>query len=199
MFSGDDFMDCKKTGELILTLRKSLGLTQRRLAEIMNISDKTVSKWERGLGCPDVSLLPELSAALNVNIQQLLCGTLSLNDAAEGNMNKSEFYVCPKCGSLTVCSGNAQVSCCGSPLKSLVPQKDDSMLNISDSDGEWYITSEHEMTKDHYISFVAFLTGDDLRIVKLYPEWNMQVRLSSHRHGMLLWYCTKHGLFRKIL
>ena len=52
----------------------------------MNISDKTISKWERGLGCPDISLLPELSQILGVSVDQILTGELNLND------NKKFFF-----------------------------------------------------------------------------------------------------------
>ncbi|MDD4378167.1 MAG: helix-turn-helix transcriptional regulator, partial [Eubacteriales bacterium] len=69
-------MDCKKVGILIHGLRKEKNLTQKQLADAMNISDKTISKWERGLGCPDVSLLHELSNVLNVNIEKILLGDL---------------------------------------------------------------------------------------------------------------------------
>ena len=65
-------MDHSKIGKLIYTLRKEKGLTQLQLAKAMHISDKTVSKWERGLGCPDVSLLCELSKILNVDLSALL-------------------------------------------------------------------------------------------------------------------------------
>ncbi|MDY3711900.1 MAG: hypothetical protein SO044_05755 [Agathobaculum sp.] len=52
------------------------------------------------------------------------------------------------------------------------------------------------MTKAHHIAFVALLTGDTLLLRRLYPEWDMQTRLPAFaRHGMLLWYCTQHGLF----
>ena len=51
-------MDNRKVGELIFHLRKEKGLTQKQLADQMNISDRTISKWERGNGCPDVTLLP---------------------------------------------------------------------------------------------------------------------------------------------
>lgn len=54
-------MDCRKVGKLIFSLREEKNMTQKEVAEAMNISDKTISKWERGLGCPDVSLLSELS------------------------------------------------------------------------------------------------------------------------------------------
>ena len=57
-------MDPVKTGTLIRTLRTCLGLTQQQLAERLTVSDRTISKWERGLGCPDISLLSPLAAAL---------------------------------------------------------------------------------------------------------------------------------------
>lgn len=64
-------MDCTKTGNLIRELRLKQNMTQLQLAQQMGISDKTVSKWERGLGCPDVSLLIELAAALKVSVEQI--------------------------------------------------------------------------------------------------------------------------------
>ncbi|WP_415930955.1 hypothetical protein [Zhenpiania hominis] len=51
------------------------------------------------------------------------------------------------------------------------------------------------MTKEHYITFVALLTGDGMMIRKQYPEWDLQVRIPAFGHGKLLWYCSKHGLF----
>ena len=65
-------MDCNKVGNLIMTLRKEKGMTQKALADKMNLSDRTISKWERGIGCPDVSLLHELSDILGVNIENIL-------------------------------------------------------------------------------------------------------------------------------
>ena len=49
-------MDCIKTGRLLAKLRKEKGLTQREVADALGISNKTISKWETGLGCPDLSL-----------------------------------------------------------------------------------------------------------------------------------------------
>ena len=54
-------MDQTKTGELIKRFRSEFGLTQKELAERINVSDKAVSKWERGNGCPDISLLSALA------------------------------------------------------------------------------------------------------------------------------------------
>ena len=72
-------MDCVKLGQLILQLRKEKGLTQREIAEQLNISNKTVSKWECGMGCPDVSLWDALSRILGADIPHLLQGELKRN------------------------------------------------------------------------------------------------------------------------
>ena len=57
-------MDSNKTGSLLRRLRLERGLTQRQVAERLHLSDRTVSKWERGQGCPDVGLLPALSGSV---------------------------------------------------------------------------------------------------------------------------------------
>ena len=67
-------MDMKRTGELIAAARREKGLTQRELAERLHVSDRTVSKWERGAGFPDVSILERLAAALELNVLDLLRG-----------------------------------------------------------------------------------------------------------------------------
>ena len=89
-------MDCSKVGKLIFGLRKEKGMTQKQLADAMNISDKTISKWERGLGCPDVSLLRELSEVLNVDIEKILLGDLEPNNADGGNMKKNKILYMPQ-------------------------------------------------------------------------------------------------------
>lgn len=86
-------MDTTKIGELICTLRKEKGLTQVQLAERLNVSDKAVSKWERGLGCPDVSLLARLSQVFAVDLEKLLAGELDPNSQAAGNLKNLHFYV----------------------------------------------------------------------------------------------------------
>ena len=67
-------MDYSKTGFLIASLRKEKGLTQKELADKLGITDRAVSKWERGLGCPDISLLDDLSRILNISILEILKG-----------------------------------------------------------------------------------------------------------------------------
>ena len=194
-------MDCKKIGNLIAHLRHEKGYTQKQLADKLRLSDKAVSKWERGLGCPDISILTDLSDILGVDLQDMLNGSLPPNDLVGGNMKKSKFYVCPQCGNISVCTGQAQLSCCGRILTEAQPQKADAMHDLTAEivEDDWFISSEHEMTKDHFISFVAFVTGDRVQLIKQYPEWNLQVRIPKRTHGTLVWHCTKDGLFYKYI
>lgn len=67
-------MDLSKTGKTIAKLRRSAGFTQASLAEKLGISDKAISKWERGIACPDVSLWNKLSILLDTDIESLIYG-----------------------------------------------------------------------------------------------------------------------------
>lgn len=194
-------MDCSKVGNLILSLRKEKGLTQKALADSLMISHKTVSKWERGQGCPDVSLLPELAQALGVEIEKILIGELGQMDPVGGNMKKIKFYVCPACGNLLTSTGEATLSCCGRRLEPLTASKADDghQLVIETCEDELYISSAHEMTKEHSISFAAYVTGDKLFMVKQYPEWGMQFRFRKYGRGLLYFHCTRHGLFYQMI
>lgn len=190
-------MDCNKVGKLILSLRKEKNMTQKQLADILNISDKTISKWERGLGCPDVSLLHELSKALEVNIDKILLGNLEPNDADGGNMKKIKFYVCPNCGNILTSTGEAEISCCGRKLMPLIPKPADEMhrLTVEEIENDYYITFNHDMTKNHYINFVACVGYDRILLIKLYPEQGGEVRFPKMHRGKIYFCCSNHGLW----
>ena len=194
-------MDNEKIGKLIYGLRKERNMTQLQLAEILHISDKTVSKWERGQGCPDISLLVELSRVLGVDMEKLLSGRLEANEERGGNMKKLNFYVCPECGNVITTMTEAGISCCGKKLQPLeaVKAPDEERLLVENIENDYYISSDHPMLKEHYISFVALLTGDTLTLKKQYPEWDLQVRIPGRTHGKLIWYCTEHGLFYQLV
>ena len=140
-------MDNVKIGNLICRLRKEKKMTQLQLAEQMNISDKTVSKWERGLGCPDVSLLPELSKIFDVDLEKLLSGELEDRDVLGGNMKKMCFYICPNCGNIITAMTDTNITCCGKKLKGLQPQKADEKecLMVETIENDFYITTYHPM------------------------------------------------------
>lgn len=190
-------MDCKKVGILIHGLRKEKKLTQKQLADAMNISDKTISKWERGLGCPDVSLLHELSDVLNVNIEKILLGDLDPNNADGGNIKKIKFYVCPTCGNIIISTGEAELSCCGRKLIPLIakPSDKDHHLQVETIEDDYYITFLHEMSKEHYINFIAYVACDRIFMVRLYPEQSGEVRFPKLYGGKLYFGCNQHGLW----
>ena len=194
-------MDIGKTGLLIRDLRTKMGMTQKSLADLMNISDKTVSKWERGMGLPDVSLLVELSQIFGVNVDILLTGNMNVSDEKGVNMKNAKYYVCPECRNLVFATGDAEISCCGRKLTALEMKKaePDEKLSVEIIENDWYITTNHPMTKEHYISFVAFATGEKIEMIKTYPEWDMNVRIQKRGHGKLVWYCTNHGLFYQLI
>ncbi|MCP2035539.1 transcriptional regulator with XRE-family HTH domain [Planomicrobium sp. HSC-17F08] len=194
-------MDTRKVGELIYRLRKEKGLTQKQLADQLNLSDRTISKWERGHGCPDIALLPSLSAVFGVNIENILGGELPLNDFVGGNMKKSNYFVCPSCHNIALATGDVSLSCCGRKLERLEAKKAtaEEKLSLTESDQEWFITSDHPMTKDHYISFLAFATGDQIQLIKQFPEWALQTRIPKRKHGKLLWYDTQFGLYYQLV
>ncbi len=190
-------MDCSKVGKLILDLRKEKKMTQKQLADAMRISDKTISKWERGLGCPDVSLLHELSEVLCVNIEKILSGDLDPNNADGGNMKRIKFYICPTCGNLITSTGEAEMSCCGRKIKALVPKPSDTehQLKVESIEDDYYITFSHEMTKTHYLNFIAYVACDRVLVIRLYPEQGGEVRFPKLRGGKLYFGCNQHGLW----
>lgn len=194
-------MDHEKIGNIIRLLRQEKEMTQKQLADKMNLSDKTISKWERGLGCPDVSVLAELSGLLGVNIEKILDGDLSSNAFVGGNLQKIKYYVCPVCDNISLCTGNAEISCCGRRLKESKPQKaaGNQKLNVEKAEGDWLVSGNHPMNKEDYISFVALATSGRLQIIKQFPEWELQVYIPKCDHGMLIWYSIKDGLFYQLI
>ncbi len=190
-------MDCEKVGKIIYELRKEKKMTQLELANMLSVSDKAVSKWERGCGCPDISYLGELSVILGVDIEKLLSGDLCINETEGGNMKKLEFYICSECGNILTSTAKSTLSCCSRKLEALISAKPDEAhkANIEQIEGEWFITFEHEMTKEHYISFIAYVDMDKLYMIKLYPEQSPFVRMPIMRGGKLYYYCTRDGLF----
>jgi DNA-binding XRE family transcriptional regulator len=187
------------TGPAIKQLRENRNMTQAELADKIGVSSKTVSKWETAKGLPDISLLQPLAQALGISIIELMNGQHIINKNVSGNMLRSRFYVCPICGNGIHALGNSVVSCCGITLPALDAEEadDDHAVTIEDVEDEHFITIHHPMTKQHYISFVAFVTSDRIQMVKLYPEGNAQTRLQLHGMGYLYYYCNQHGLFRK--
>lgn len=185
------------TGAAIRTLRERRGLTQSQLAELLCVSDKTISKWETARGLPDVSLLEPLAAALHVSVPELLSGQIVTNTNRAANMLRSQLYVCPICGNILHTLGPVAASCCGVTLPPLEPEKPDvpHAAHIEAFEDELFVHIPHEMTKTHFISFVAYCTADRFELIRLYPESNAEAYFFRRGHGRLYWHCNRHGLF----
>lgn len=186
------------TGNSIRELREKRRFTQRELAEKIHVSDKTISKWETGKGLPDIGILEELSQALGISIGELLTGEYRENENRSGNMKKAEFYVCPVCGNVITSVGSGSYSCCGITLPRQEPEEcdEDHNIDVETVDNEYHITLSHPMDKKHYISFVAYVTADNVEIAKLYPEQMVSVRFRRKGHGMIYAFCNRHGMYR---
>ena len=192
-------MNTYVTGTTIKQLREERNMTQADLADRIGVSSKTVSKWETAKGLPDISLLQPLAQALGISIIELMNGEHITNQNLSANMLRSKFYVCPVCGNVIHSTGSALVSCCGITLPALEAEEmdDDHVLTVENVEDEQFVTVQHPMTKQHYISFLASVTSDRLQMVKLYPEGNAETRLQLRGRGYIYYYCNRHGLFRK--
>ncbi len=192
-------MNTYVTGAAIKALREEKKLTQAELGQQVGVSAKTVSKWETAKGLPDISLLQPLAEALGVSVIELMNGEHIMNKNISGNLMCSKLYVCPICGNVIHGMGAAVISCCGVRLPALEAEEMDDAHSISveNVEDEHFLTVHHPMTKQHYISFLAFVTSDRFQMVKLYPEGEAQTRLQLRGKGVLYFYCNKHGLFKK--
>ncbi|MBQ2678856.1 MAG: helix-turn-helix domain-containing protein [Firmicutes bacterium] len=193
-------MDRYVTGAVIRRLRESKKMTQEELAAKIHVSGKAVSKWETGQGFPDISLLEPLAKALDISVIELLSGEDIRNGNQSSNMAKGKFYVCPVCGNVIRTIGEAVISCCGITLPPVEAEAEDPehFIHSEISEDEYYVTVDHPMTKEHYISFLAAVSDNGVQFVKLYPEGDAEARFKISRVRKLFAYCNRHGLFQAI-
>ena len=191
-------MDKYVTGAVIRRLRESKRLTQEELAQRIHVSGKAVSKWETGQGFPDITLLEPLAQALDISVIELLSGEDVRNSNPHSNILRSKFYVCPVCGNVIRSVGEAVISCCGIILPPVTPEPADEehCINTEIVEDEYYVTVNHPMTKEHYISFLAAVSDQGVQFVKLYPEGSAEARFKLGRVKTLYAYCNRHGMFR---
>lgn len=201
------------TGSTIKNLREKAKLTQCELASLLNVSDKTVSKWETGRGFPDIVFLEPLAQVLKVSIIELLSGKEVVNHNKNAKIQRSKFYVCPICGNVIFSVGEALISCCGIQLPALECEnfaenpenlgnsKEGELakrheITVENSDSDLFVSLNHPMEKGHYISWIACVGFNFVNIVKLYPEQNPEVRFPFKRGCSFFAYCNQHGLFQ---
>ena len=186
------------TGAAIRQLREKQKMTQQELADKIGVSDKAVSKWENSKGLPDITLIEPLANALNISVIELLSGEFVTNANKSCNMKRSKFYVCPICGNVISATGEAVISCCGITLPALEAEEPDEKhpVSVQYADSEYHVVVNHEMTKSHYISFIAYANDGRLEFAKLYPEGSAETRFMSRGRGYIYCYCNQHGLMR---
>lgn len=191
-------MNSYVTGTTIKKLREAKGITQNELAEKIGVTSKAVSKWETSKGLPDITLIEPLSKILGISVLELMSGDTIINKNTSSNMLLSKFYVCPVCGNIIHTTGESLISCCGIVLPSLDAEEIDEShrVIIENVEYEKFISVNHEMSKSHYISFIAYVTSDKINLVKFYPESNAETRMQFRGRGYLYIYCNKHGLMR---
>ena len=114
-------------------------------------------------------------------------------------MLKSKFSVCPICGNIIHSMGENINSCCGINLPVLEAELENEkhIIKCETVENENFISINHDMNKEHYISFVAYVTIDRCEIDKLYPEQNAEVRFLKRGKGIIYAYCNRDGLIKK--
>ena len=187
------------TGAVIKELREKNRLTQLQLADRLGVSDKAISKWETGRGYPDITLLEPIAEVFHVSVTELISGATVKNANVASNMMKSHFYVCPVCGNVVHSMGEAVISCHGIQLTPEEAEVADERhaIAIEQVEDEYFVSIDHEMTKQHHISFIAAVSPDRIQLVKLYPEGNAEARFKRSSVRKLYFFCNRDGLFEK--
>lgn len=185
------------TGAVIKELREKNHLTQAELADKLNVSDKTVSKWETAKGYPDISLLEPIAKVFGVSVKELISGNAVSNVNISANMMRSKFYICPVCGNVIHSMGEAVINCHGVLLTPAEAEENNEnhKIFIERVEDEYYVRIEHDMTKNHYISFIAAISPDRIQMIKLYPEGNAEARFKISGVQRIYFYCNRDGLF----
>ncbi len=171
-------------------------MTQRMLADILGVSDKAVSKWERNICMPDILTMQRLCDLFMLDLHTILSSREKSSVIKGINMKNTKFYICKKCLNIITSFNSVRVSCCDTVLEEFTPVKatEENRLTITEIDGQRHISSDHPMTKENYISFIAYLKGGEMQIFKQYPQWEINLYLPKHGHGRLLWYASDTGL-----
>ena len=187
------------TAAAIKELREKRKMTQLQLAEILKVSDKTVSKWETAKGYPDITLLEPIADAFGISVPELISGHPVKNENVSANMMRSKFYVCPVCGNVIHSMGEAVIHCHGIQLlpARAEPTDERHRISVERVEDEYYVRIDHDMTKTHYISFIAVVSSDRCQMVKLYPEGGAEARFRIGGVRMIFFYCNRDGLFRQ--
>ncbi len=190
-------MNPEKTGAIIKAARIKKGWTQKQLADAISVTDKAVCKWETGHGCPDITLLSQLSKVLEIDIQSILRGDFGKSPDIAGNMNRVKFYRCPTCGNLVTSVKEIEISCCGNKLIAVEARRSDEKKYvpiISEFDGQYSVKFYHPMTKDDYIANVIAVHYDKILVINLFAKQEAIVTLPQIGGLRIYLITSKDGL-----
>ena len=138
-----------------------------------------------------------IADTLSVSVAELLSGNAVFNSNVSANMMRAKFYVCPVCGNVIHGMGEAVIYCHGVLLQPAEAEEtdEDHKIFVERTEDEYYVRIEHEMSKNHYISFIAAVSADRIQMVKLYPEGNAETRFQIKGVKKIFYYCNRSGLF----
>jgi len=134
---------------------------------------------------------------LGADMRQLMEGEITRNRPDSGNISRVRFYICPDCGNILFSTGAATIHCCGRRLERIEPKTDGlPEVTVEEMDTDYYVTFDHPMTKEHHLTFAAYVKSDRITLHRLYPEQEAAVRFPAQRGGTLYVGCSTHGLLR---
>lgn len=109
-----------------------------------------------------------------------------------------KFYVCPICGNVIITTENNPVTCCGQKLNGQEVKKSEGKhrLIVENQKEKIHLTSEHGMTKEHHLNFIAYGKDNQYVIVKLEKETPVDVTLSKIEDGEIYFGCNQHGVWK---
>lgn len=118
-----------------------------------------------------------------------------MSQQLSGNLRRTGFYVCPACGNIVQSMAPGDFRCCGQSLVRLEGADGTGLIRTEVIDGENYISLDHPMDKDHYITFLAYVTTDRVYFKKLYPEQEAACAFPRKGVGTVYACCNRDGLF----
>ena len=132
-----------------------------------------------------------------MSVAELITGNPVRNSNVSANMMRSKFYICPVCGNVIHSMGETVIHCHGVLLQPEVAEETDEehMIFVERIEDEYFVRIEHEMTKSHYISFIAAASANRMQMVKLYPEGSAEARFKISGVKKIFFYCNRSGLF----
>lgn len=112
-------------------------------------------------------------------------------------MKHIQFFWCPDCGNILTTTGDSVNVCCENTLTPLnaKPAEVEHFLNVATVEDDNCITFAHEMTKEHHLTFIAYVCSDRVLLIRLYPEQSGEVRFPKMCGGKIYFGCNKHGLW----